>query len=350
MQVPSAMARICPEPMCVPAALSSSKPSFVSRFAALRMPPVGPPTCMPFSFPCTPPARSRTWPSVAPSATSYTPGFATAPVTDTSYVSAAAPLSTTCGSHAIVSALEMSVGRCPTPLMAGYGGRWRAIARRDSSTFISALSSPPMKPPGPIATATCSAPSPSRRFSRSSGACERAFPTPASPRPSRSDAAVLAGKGRLEHVVNLVLVQLVVRRRRRLGRPRAGDPGVAGVRPSTAWDRGALAIRRAAEVREQRRGGVEVGHGLTEFRRDELGRGRGQVAICLVRPIQDARERVVTGGRLADDALHLRRVEAALFLGGHGHDRRGHRTPVAVRRGLDHPDAVVRRARREHRP
>src|SRR5438445_42098 len=69
------------------------------------------------------------------------------------------PRATICGSQATVSALAMSVGRACTPFSAGYGGRWRAIARFDSSRFMSALSSPPMKPPGPTAIEISTPPS-----------------------------------------------------------------------------------------------------------------------------------------------------------------------------------------------
>src|SRR5439155_14261547 len=74
-------------------------------------------------------------------------------------------------------------------------------------------------------------------------------------------AAVLAGICGLDDVMHLVLVQLVVRGRRRLGWPGAGDREVAGEAPTAARDGGALALGRAAEVREERGDRVHVGHG-----------------------------------------------------------------------------------------
>src|SRR6266480_2284199 len=96
--------------------------------------------------------------------------------------------------------------------------------------------------------------------------------------PSRSRGAVLAGKSRLEGVMNFVLVQVVVRGRRGLLRPHAGDAEIAGEPAPATWNRGPLAFGGAAEVCEQRPGRVEVGHGLAEFGGDELGGAPGKVS------------------------------------------------------------------------
>src|SRR4029077_17230346 len=77
---------------------------------------------------------------------------------------------------------------------------------------------------------------------------------------SRIRYAALAGKRRLHRVRHLLLVQLVMRGRGGLLGPEARDRDVAGVAAPAARDRGPLALRRAPEVREQRRGRVEVGH------------------------------------------------------------------------------------------
>src|SRR5581483_9563664 len=117
---------------------------------------------------------------------------------------------------------------------------------------------------------------------RSSGDIVRALPTAPGARPSRTLAATLAGIRGLEHVMDLVLVEGVVRRRRRDGRPRACDAQVPGEPATATRDRGPLALGRAAEVREQRRGGVDVGHRLAELLRDARRRGPGEVAVGLV--------------------------------------------------------------------
>src|SRR6267378_3669861 len=97
--------------------------------------------------------------------------------------------------------------------------------------------------------------------------------------PSRRRAAVLAGIRGLDAVMHLVFVKLVVRRRRRLRRPIARDREVAREPTATARHRGALAGRRAPEVREERSDRVDVRHRLSELDRDELrGRPR-QVAV-----------------------------------------------------------------------
>src|SRR5207247_4164516 len=61
---------------------------------------------------------------------------------------------------------------------------------------------------------------------------------------SRIRYAVLVGKGRLQWMGHLVLVQLVVRRRWALLRPHAGDRDVPRVPPAAARDRRPLAVRR----------------------------------------------------------------------------------------------------------
>ena len=63
MHVPAAIARTCADPMWVPATRRSSKSSRVSSRDVPRIPPVGPPTCTPFSFPVAPPASLRISPS-----------------------------------------------------------------------------------------------------------------------------------------------------------------------------------------------------------------------------------------------------------------------------------------------
>src|SRR5438552_5011626 len=167
---------------------------------------------------------------------------------------------------------------------------------------------------------------------------------------SRIRYAVLVGKGRLQRVGHLVLVQLVVRWRGALLGPEAGDRDVPGVPAPAARDRRALTVGCAAEVREQRRGGVEVRHRQTERLADPLGRAPRQVPIGLVRGVEHARQPVSALGRVAEDRLDQAEIETALRLGGNGEDRRRERAAIAVRRGLDHPDPVVRRARRDRRP
>src|SRR6266850_350565 len=203
-----------------------------------------------------------------------------------------------------------------------------AFATTARSLFASGYPAPP-RPRRPLAATTAMS---------SSAAMPRAFPTPGSPRPSNRVAAVLAGKGRLEHVMGLVLVQLVVRRRRRHRWPHAGDAEVAAVLASAARHGRALARRRTAEVREQRCRGVDVGHRVAELRRDPLGRAPGEIAIFGVRPVEHARHAIAALGLGRHDPVNPTEVERTLVLRRHGHDRGRHRTPVTVRRGLHHPD------------
>src|SRR5258707_10307527 len=99
---------------------------------------------------------------------------------------------------------------------------------------------------------------------------------------SRIRYAVLVGKGRLQRMGHLVLVQLVVRWRGALLRPEAGDRDVTRVPTAAARDRGALPVRRATEVRKERGRRVEVRHLEAERLADALGRAPRQVAVGLV--------------------------------------------------------------------
>src|SRR5229473_1992823 len=191
--------------------------------------------------------------------------------------------------------------------------RSSCFAAATTARSLSARGYPaPPRPRRPLAATTAMS---------SSGAMPRAFPTPGSPRPSNRVAAVLAGIGRLEHVLDLVLVQLVVRRRWRHRRPHAGDAEVAGVLASAARHRGALARGRAPEVREQRCRRVHIGHRLAELRRDPLGRAPGEVAVFGVRPVEHARHAIASLGLGPHDAVDLAEVERTLVLRRDGHDR-----------------------------
>src|SRR5207253_5133561 len=107
--------------------------------------------------------------------------------------------------------------------------------------------------------------------SRSSTGRSRARATAPPASVSRRRGAVLAGKGGLENVMDLVLVQTVVRRRRRGFRPDTGDAESPGELTAASRNGRSLALRRAAEIRERRAGCVEVGHRLPELIAAELG-------------------------------------------------------------------------------
>src|SRR2546430_2028486 len=104
--------------------------------------------------------------------------------------------------------------------------------------------------------------------------------------------------------MGLVFVELGMRGRRSSLRPGARDAEVPGVAAATARDGRSLSRWRATEVRQQRRGRVEVGHRLSELCSDELGRGPRQVAVRLVRLIEDARQSIGPFRRLLQDAAY----------------------------------------------
>src|SRR5438105_1469873 len=233
-----------------------------------------------------------------------------------------------------------------------FGSASYALATRSGSrpSFVAATTARSLSARGYPAPPRPRRPDAATAAMRSSCDRTRAFATPAFPRPSKWVAAVLAGKGRLENVLDLVLVKRVVRRRRRCRRPGARDGDVAGEPAPAARDRGPLARRCAAEVREERSRGVHVGHRLPELVRDALRRGPRQIAVFRVGPIEHARHAVEAGRLSGDDPVDAIEGEAVLVLRGHGDDGRRHRTARAVRRGLHHADAVVGGARREQRP
>src|SRR5437016_6321306 len=127
---------------------------------------------------------------------------------------------------------------------------------------------------------------------RSSIERSRALATAPPASVSRRRGAVLAGKGGLDDVMDLVLVQSVVGRRWRRFGPDPSDAEVPGELTAPARDRGPPPFRRAAEIREKRGGRVEVGHRLTELRRDELGGWPRQISVRGVRRVEDARESI----------------------------------------------------------
>src|SRR5205814_8708330 len=124
---------------------------------------------------------------------------------------------------------------------------------------------------------------------------------------SRRGSAVLPGKAGLENVMDLVLVQTVVCRRRRCFRPDTGDAEIPGELTAASRNRRSLAFRRATEIREKRGGRVEVGHRLAELGRDELGSRPGQISVRGVRLVEDPREPVRALRGIADDPA--RRLE-----------------------------------------
>src|SRR5438445_476091 len=80
--------------------------------------------------------------------------------------------------------------------------------------------------------------------SRSSTGRSRARATAPPASVSRRRGAVLAGKGGLENVMDLVLVQTVVRRRRRGFRPDTGDAEIPGELTAASRNGRSLALRR----------------------------------------------------------------------------------------------------------
>src|SRR5438105_12515336 len=185
--------------------------------------------------------------------------------------------------------------------------------------------------------------------SRSSTGRSRARATAPPASVSRRRGAVLAGKGGLENVVDLVLVQTVVRRRRRGFRPDTGDAEIPGELTAASRNGRSLALRRAAEIREKRAGCVEVGHRLAELGRDELGSRPGQISVRGVRLVQDPREAVRALRGIADDPACRLEIDAVLFRRDRRNGRR-HRPPRSVWRRLHHANAVVRGPRREGWP
>ncbi len=115
-----------------------------------------------FLPPGTPPASSRTWRSVAPKATSYTPGRATWPETQKSFgpadsfvpmaANAGPPSRTMSSTFTRVSTLFTTVGFLKRPTWVGKGGFDRGSPRKPSMELKRAVSSPQMYAPAPFRT------------------------------------------------------------------------------------------------------------------------------------------------------------------------------------------------------